>query len=379
MAQLKYNVGKKIFIFVKNNYMTTVDSIKELFTSLNRSEQMQLLKDLETLSVPLIPKGDYTKSCPHCQSTTVIKYGKHKEEQRFLCKKCNKTYKETTGTAIDRIHKKDKFLECQNLMINKGYSTLESISKELNISQPTAFTWRHKILLSLPKTSSKFEGETQLDDLWFGYSQKGRKGLDYSRKRGGIKKQGDNDFQVKIVTTTDGDQTEMNVAKIGRISTIDLHRVVGDKISKNATLISDKHQSIAAFANQNNLKHITFKASEHTNAEGKGVQLLNNIAGRLDNLINRTFRGVSTKYLQLYTNWFKFKENNKGEILDTKLVYNNMLSLKRTWDLYTNLEKIYEKFILNHSKRTYRCPVTYKVKAHYWNGDIISLVNYSNL
>ena len=81
--------------------------------------------------------------------------------------------------------------------------------------------------------------------------------------------------------------------------------------TKKTILVSDKHKSIVAFAKDNMLEHYSFKASEHITKDGKGVQLLTNIAGRLDTLLNRTFCGISTKYLQLYVNWFKFKANNK--------------------------------------------------------------------
>lgn len=225
-------------------------------------------------------------------------------------------------------------------------------------------------MLTLPESDSNFEGETQIDDLWIRYSQKGRKGLKYSKKRGGTRHRGDSDYQVKILTVTNASKTEMKVTNIGRLSKSDIQRSMGDKITKKTILISDKHQSIQAFAKDNKLEHHRFKASDHTTNDGKGVQLLNNIAGRLDTLLNRTFCGVSTKYLQLYVNWFKIKENNKG---NTKSINSQkeILSGKYTWDLFSNVEKVYANFIKNHSARTYRCPQTEKFKAQGWNQDIV--------
>lgn len=277
---------------------------------------MNLLKELNIQTNKLFLGNEFIKSCPYCKEDKVIKYGKAKGEQRFLCKSCQKIYKETTGTAIDRIQKKQAFLTCQDMIINEDYMTISQMAEKLNVSSFTIFTWRHKILLSLPEPTGKFEGETEMDDLWFGYSQKGRKGLDYSKKRGGVKQKGDNNFQVKVPTTTNSDHTDMRVAKIGRLSKVDIQRTMGDKFTKRTILITDKHPSISAFTKQNDITHIHFKASEHTNKEGKGVQTLNNIAGRLDTLLNRTLRGVLTKYLQLYVNWFKTKENIKSKNID---------------------------------------------------------------
>lgn len=342
------------------------DNIKELFLSLNKVDRDSLLKELQIASFQVPSLEGLVNSCPHCKGVTVTKYGMHKGEQRYLCKTCKRTFKATTGTAIGKIKKKNEFLACQNLMLTEGYASLKSTAKKLNISIPTAFTWRHKILLSLPVLSSKFEGDTEMDDLWFLYSQKGRKGLAYSKKRGGTKHKGDNDYQVKVLAVANKDQVEMKMVKIGRISQADIQRSMGDKFSKNTTLVSDKHQSISAFANKADIKHISFKASEHTK-DGKGVQLVNNMAERFKTSVNRTLHGVSTKYLQMYANWFKTRENYKSRVDEHEVFQKTMLSNKTTWDVYTNIEKVYEVFIKNHSARTYRCPVASRAKAVNWN------------
>lgn len=74
-----------------------------------------------------------------------------------------------------------------------------------------------------------------MDDLWFLYSQKGRKGLDYARERGGSKRKGDNDFQVKVLAASDKKQLELKVAKIGRISEKDIIQAV----VKSSTLLQN--------------------------------------------------------------------------------------------------------------------------------------------
>jgi len=351
--------------------MTTSTEILSAFKQLPSEDRKILLAQLykETESMQL--EGKQVKNCPHCQNTVITKYGNHNGEQRFKCSQCGKTFKETTGTVLGKIRKKSLFLKYQDAMINEDYTSIIKMSERFGISVPTAFNWRHKILLSLPESEAKFEGETEIDDLWIRYSQKGRKGLEYPKKRGGTSHKGDNDYQVKILTTTNESQTEMKVTNIGRLSKSDIQRAMGDKITKKTVLISDKHQSISAFAKDNKIQHHSFKASDHTTHDGKGVQLLNNIAARINTLLNRTFCGVSTKYLQLYVNWFKLKENHKGKTKDINL-QNEILSRKYTWDLYSNIEKVYENFIKNHSVRTYRCPQREKFKSQGWNQRVIS-------
>lgn len=285
-----------------------LNKIKELYLSLNEDDRRAVLKELQVSSFEEVSLETHINSCPHCSSSAYTKYGMHKGEQRYQCQSCKRTFKSTTGTAIGNIKKKREFLAYQDAMLTEGYLSLEKMSKKFNISIQTSFAWRHKVLLSLPDTSSKFEGETEMDDLWILYSQKGRKGLEFSRKRGGSKHKGDSDFQVKVLTVANKNQVEMKVSKIGRISQADIQRSVGDKLGKKTTLISDKHQSIAAYANNAKIKHIRFKASDHT-VDGKGVQLVNNLAERLKNTVNRTLRGsyeISTDVCKLV--------QNKGEL-----------------------------------------------------------------
>ena len=72
------------------------------------------------------------------------------------------------------------------------------------------------------------------------------------------------------------------------------------------------------------------------------LQHVNNSAERRMSMVNRTFRGVSTKYLQLYADWFKTKENFKDTIEDRSIFQKAMFSNHKSWDVYSNIETIYE-------------------------------------
>jgi len=296
-------------------------------------------------------------SCPYCKSELIVKNGHKKNRQRFKCKMCHKIFTSTTGTSIHGVKKIEKFEEYKTLMFEQ-YQPLKALAKKVGISIQTAFDWRHKILSGATSSPIEFQGITEMDDLWFLYSQKGRKGLKYSRKRGGSSRAGDNNFQVKLLATADRFKNrDFSVAKIGRITKKDIERKVGGKFNDSCTLVSDKHRSISAFAKAENVKHISFISSKHTAGGEFHVQNVNNMASRLKSIINHRFRGVSTKYLQNYSNWFALqnsvsaKENNILQELNN----NNT-----AWGIFTNLEEYYKDFIDNQSKRTYRCPTKRK-------------------
>jgi len=231
------------------------------------------------------------------------------------------------------------------------------MAKRMDISIPTSFDWRHKILLSLPKEKFKFSGKTQMDDLWFLYSQKGRNGLKYARKRGGSSRKGDNGFQVKIIAASDKHHIEMKLAKIDRISKNDIICAVGDKFKKDTKLVTDAHHSFSSFAKVAGLEHVCFTSKNHKAVTGENVQYINNMAERLKTLINKGMRGASTKYLQAYVSYFAYKN-------------------KKVRDVFTNIEKMYAKFIENKSVRTYRCPTKRNWKSQNWNGVVVEQYSF---
>ncbi len=366
---------KKFCILQKNTetkIMKIIDQIKELYKSLDQKQKQDLLSELSLENKEQENNiTNQVEGCPHCQSKGITKYGKTKGMQRYLCKSCSRTFIPTTGTALHHIKKKTKLAEYGKIVKEEGLHTIDYMSKRLGISIPTAFEWRHKILLSTPKKKEKFEGETQMDDLWVLYSQKGRKGLDYARKRGGSKRRGDNDFQVKIIAASDKKQVEMKVAKIGRISNADIIQAVGEKFKKSQKLVTDGHKSYEAFAKEAKLEHVSFLAKDHKAETGENVQYINNLAEHFKTWINRILRGVSTKYLQIYSSYFAYTRKNEFDITNEAQISN-----VRVWDIYTNIEKMYERFINNKSVRTYRCPTKKSRKSQNWNSSVIFEYSY---
>lgn len=358
------------------NPMTIQEQIKRLLKELSKKEQVILLNELRAeLSVIQIAKKNRSSSsnpialkgieihgntdCPNCKSSKVVKNGKRNNIQKYKCKSCSDIFTASTGTCMHKVKKTEKFEAYKTLMFTE-YLSLKEMAKAIGISSQTAFDWRHKILGGLKQEDTKFEGITEMDDVWFLYSQKGRKGLKYSRERGGSKRRGDNDFQTKLLITRDRNTNiDMSVTCIGRIKEADIANKVGGKFSSNCTLVSDKHSSIAAFARTEQLNHVSFKAKKHTATKEHHVQTVNNNAARIKAIVDHRLRGVSTKYLQSYVNWFSIKEQKiTDDALQEKLYHN-----RNAWELHTNFEPVYKGFIENHSKRTYRCPVLRNFKC----------------
>lgn len=358
--------------------MDAQNQIKKLFDSLGIEERTVLLKELQAGNRL---DGEYhncskAENCPYCSSDRISKNGHRGVLQRYKCKSCNKTFTGLSGTSYHGIKKMEKFDEYRRLMFEQ-YLPLKAIAKKVGISGQTAFDWRHKILGGIKPKDKIFNGITEIDDIWFLYSTKGRKGLKYSRKRGGSKRQGDNKYQVKLLITADrGDSKDLAVTKIGRISKSDIERKVGGKFNEASTLVSDKHRSISAFAKSEKIPHVNFKSCKHTAGGEFHVQNVNNLASRLKSVVNHQLRGVSTKYLQNYSNWFAQKEEIKHD-KDGFLNLNKKLEQnKKAWGIFTNIEKYYKEFIENYSERTYRCPTKRVWSSIIQNKDLVGVNAY---
>ncbi len=353
-----------------------MEALERIFSEMSKLnfEDLFLLQEQILLKTTKQKKEIYTKLneqvkvCPHCSGKHFIKWGTYQDMGRFMCKDCHRTFIPTTGTAIHWSKKPEAFINFSTVMFSEGLNTLEHQAKRVGISVNTAFHWRQRILIALGSETPVFKKATEMDDIWIRYSQKGRKGLKYSKKRGGSSHKGDNDFVSKVLITKEREGVlDMALIKIGRLSEKDLKEKFNKKFTEGAIIYSDKHPSIRAFSKTENIKHESFKAKTHVKNKYCHVQTVNYLAGAFKDIINKSLRGVATKYLQNYVNWFSIKEKYKTDENMVEKIITDCLSNTKAWDMSTNIEKLYKRFLLNHSVRTYRCPTQKRWKYQNWN------------
>ncbi len=252
--------------------------------------------------------------CPHCQAQTIRANGTLKGVQRYVCNGCGKNFSQTTGKFWYNIKKKDKISRYLHCLLS-GFSIRKS-AQETGISIQTSFDWRHKLLVSFGGASAEeFRGIVESDDLFFTFSEKGKRGLERpARHRGGDgKKPGISEDEVAVIATCDrSGNKDFKVATRGRISKKDLDKALGGKLGKAEALCSDSHRSYGAFARGQQITHKKFNASSGSRTVEKvyHVQNVNNMDMRLRKFMAQ-FNGVATKYLQNYLNWFLALEKIK--------------------------------------------------------------------
>ena len=67
-----------------------------------------------------------TRMCPRCDTPGADSWGKVRGLQRYMCKACKRTFNAATGTALQGVHKKERWLtygEC----LSDGLTTREGV------------------------------------------------------------------------------------------------------------------------------------------------------------------------------------------------------------------------------------------------------------
>jgi hypothetical protein len=205
-----------------------------------------------------------------------------------------------------------------------------------NISHLTAFDWRHKILLSIPESNRKFKGEVYCDDIWFVYSEKGRK-LVAEARRGPLRDPFKHrEFTCRLISLSDGKNTEMKLVKVGDINFSDYCPAFEDKIGRKSVIYNvSGEEKLRRFAKEQAAKH-RFVLDTNKRIEEKYFVIRNELKG----FINKTLKGVSTKYLQMYAGYYSY---SKHKIFDP--LSEAFLNRRKVWFTYTRLEVIYFKFV----------------------------------
>ncbi len=110
--------------------MKLADIIREV-QNLDEIIQQRLLSFLQTSlehslqgNEPLLKeiaerKNEQGFSCPHCQNTNAVRFGKYTVKvgnktvirQRYKCKDCSKTFTDLTKTPLNRTRKLDKWIK----------------------------------------------------------------------------------------------------------------------------------------------------------------------------------------------------------------------------------------------------------------------------
>ena len=262
--------------------------------------------------------------CKECGSK-LYKNGRTKNSiQKYICSCCKKTYSETTNTII--CHSKLSFEVWKNIIDNllNGFS-LRRIAEENDISLLTSFRIRHKVLYALKTfvNSIHLSGEIQSDEKYFSINLKGTKPINmprYSKKRISIKSpyRGISHHKICVVSSIDEfDNLLLEIVGLGRCTTDMLNNSLGQKLNKAKSINADSASAYQEFCQNNQLILNAIPSGFHSDGI-YNISEINGIHSQLETWLKK-FRGVSTRHLQEYLNWFVYIFTMKKRFMLNKI------------------------------------------------------------
>ena len=290
-------------------YQGWVSGIDEL--SLQQKEQTQdLLSGVTGENASLMAveaRLAETRQCPHCNTAGAIAKGVKRGLRRYQCKACNRTFNAATGTALQGLHKKGKWLKFADCLTDG--LTVRDAAERCDFATSTSFRWRHRFLGTqdqTPPNPPKLTGIVEVDETYVLKSRKGERNLDRkARKRGGkASKPGLSDEQVPIIFAVDRSGTA-TCSVLSSATGDNVQVFLEPKIDNDIILVTDGNNIYPRCAKSLGIRHEALNISAGERKRGVfNIAKVNNRHSLFKDFLHR-FRGVSTRYLGNYLRWFE--------------------------------------------------------------------------
>jgi transposase-like protein len=293
--------------------MKMENTLKEAIELLKRMTEKDVEKALESLR-NIKAESDKEKKmevpkCVYCGEDGVVRNGQRHNKQAYICRKCGKTFVETTKTAFYNSHSGEAVWK-QVIKDTVNGIPIDETAENLELHHDTVFNMRHKILFCLEQEERRnpiaLEGVCEADETYVLESYKGKKlPPDFwrkARKHGAVAvKPGLSNEYICICTSTSRDggtvAKAVNRATAGKT---DISNVLGTHVSSKTVVLSDGAKSYGV------LEETGECAVINTNDKEESFFNLNTVNG-FHSFIkerNRNARGFGTKFLNRYNALF---------------------------------------------------------------------------
>jgi transposase-like protein len=262
--------------------------------------------------------------CPRCGSSNSNRNGKNRLQiQRYICKDCEKIFSDKTGSPLSYTKKTPeqwiKYMKC----MSEGLTIRES-AQIVKINRNTAFHWRHKILSAIKSTlKDDMSGIVEISEMRIKESFKGN----HSKSKGPLRNEKfekiTNNFfaqegrrLINILCCKDRDSnTFAQAACSGRVGYRHLNTLLSKKIREGSVICTNNNSAYISFAK---IQKLTLYKVMYNNQFTDEIHHINNVEafGKMFKTFINGFRGVASKYINFYLNWFKWLESSVAYIQD---------------------------------------------------------------
>ena len=179
----------------------------------------------------------------------------------------------------------------------------------------------------------------------------------YSKPRtsNGTTTRGISKHKVCIASAIDeNDNSFMEIVGTGEITSDMVDKALTSKFVKVKKLITDCKSSYESIAKKNKWKLIQVKSCGHVDENGNSLADINSFQSELTKFL-APFRGVSTKHLQGYLDWYTFDrylnytfEDNKqnAELFKNAITRTTIITSSNMYDNFSGIDfnKVYEDY-----------------------------------
>ena len=121
--------------------------------------------------------------CPRCQSESVIKHGSYREYQQYLCKDCDRTFNDKTGTIFAHAKIVDKLLFAFYSFL-RFKTSIRQLDAEIDVSYRSLRRRVEQFARMLDAPSPDLVGPVEIDEFYVSAGLEGRERDHWSRSRG---------------------------------------------------------------------------------------------------------------------------------------------------------------------------------------------------
>jgi transposase-like protein len=238
--------------------------------------------------------------CPHCKSQATVRNGRKNKKQMYMCRSCQKSFAQTTKSAIEGSHSSPTVWKEVIRATISGVS-IDNTAASLDLHHETVFNMRHKILYcveqSLIAKPTALIGTCETDETYVLESEKGRKFSENHhrkpRKHGAkASKPGISSEYICVCASVTGAGEQVAVA-VNRASpdSQEILGVFGERINEDTVILCDGKQSYNILDDK-----CTVAVTKRTNK-------VNGFHSFIKEKLN-AMRGVATIYLNRYNAFF---------------------------------------------------------------------------
>ena len=270
---------------------------------------------------------DAERTCIHCGATGVRKHGQTSNLMRFRCvaEGCGKTYTALTGTRLARMRHRTKWTLFQDCLRQR--TTLHEAAQRCGICYVTAFRWRHRFLADV-RDLEPLQGVVEMDETFFCESAKGDRRLRARRpprKRGGLRGQRGLSHAQQPVMTATARGGETYAWRSFSTGALPVTVTMKAWTAEDAVVVSDAHPSYAAATQQLQRPHEVINRRQGERLRGPWhLNTVNNRHSTMKTTLNHLHRGVGTKYLDNYMNWFMRQEFRPDKSIEPDFLRDHM-------------------------------------------------------